>query len=529
MEPLVGSPSGFSSPPELLRSPVARFPSAQVVFRFKNGLSLNGGVTCGIALASAYGIGNCIGEKEISDPAFEFFPLRREKAMKSLWQEREGGALALASGVAVATIGVSLLLANPAMAESDISLLPQVYSVTSEHVMDDVGAYLKPREILELGAELRAQRLAQKDGATSLIMEGSKDLLRKAVQDPGDEEDDYLRTSLKVPIRISEDAQAGAGKTGVGELIPAGCPPSNLVAAAVVGSVASAVSVAGNTQHVVLFPGAAQLLARVVQHLGGGGLAGAVGATVVYPLDTIKTRLQAQSHKDGKYKDVLDCFRRLLSEEGLGSLYSGLVPQLLGIAPEKALKLTVNEIMLEILEQLLPGARLWALEFIAGGGGGFSQVLITNPMEIVKLRLQIQSNKLVPPKGLWEVVQELGLRGLYSGSVITLARDVPSSGIFFACYALITQLYPEQRFWAGFIAAIPATILVTPLDVIKTRLQMETPPGEEPYKNAWHCFRVLLQQEGVRGLFRGGLLRVLRTSPQFGITLMVYSFLCDGC
>lgn len=506
MEPLVGSPSGFSSPPELLRSPVARFPSAQVVFRFKNGLSFNGGVTLG--------------------------SYRLElKSMKSLWQEREGGALALASGVAVVTIGVSLLLANPAMAESDIAPLPQVYSATSEHVMDDVGAYLKPREISELGAELRAMRLAQKDGTTSLIMEGPKDLLRKVVQDPGNEEDNYLRTSpaLKVPIRISQDAQAGAGKTAVGELIPAGCPPSNLVAAAAVGSVASAVSVAGNTQHAVSFPGAAQLLARAVQHLGGGGLAGAVGATVVYPLDTIKTRLQAQSHKDGKYKDVLDCFRRLLSEEGLGSLYSGLVPQLLGIAPEKALKLTVNEIMLEILEQLLPGARLWTLEFIAGGGGGFSQVLITNPMEIVKLRLQIQSNKLVSRKGLWEVVQELGLQGLYSGSGITLARDVPSSGIFFACYALITQLYPEHRFWAGFIAAIPATILVTPLDVIKTRLQMETPPGEEPYKNAWHCFRVLLQQEGVRGLFRGGLLRVLRTSPQFGITLMVYSFLCDGC
>lgn len=137
----------------------------------------------------------------------------------------------------------------------------------------------------------------------------------------------------------------------------------------------------------------------------------------------------------------------------------------------QALKLTVNEVMLGILEQHLPGARVWALEFIAGGGGGLSQVLVTNPMEIVKLRLQIQS-KVGSPKGLWEMIQELGFRGLYNGSGITLARDVPSSAIFFACYALITQLYPDQRFWAGFLAAIPATILVTPLDVIKTRLQV---------------------------------------------------------
>lgn len=40
----------------------------------------------------------------------------------------------------------------------------------------------------------------------------------------------------------------------------------------------------------------------------------------------------------------------------------------------QAMKLTVNELLLEVLETMMPGARIWALEFIAGGGGGFSQV-----------------------------------------------------------------------------------------------------------------------------------------------------------
>lgn len=82
------------------------------------------------------------------------------------------------------------------------------------------------------------------------------------------------------------------------------------VAVAVAGSVAGAASVAGRAvassggttavatsltvlQHSAL-PGST-LLAKIAQHLGGGGVAGAVGATVVYPLDTIKTRMQAQS------------------------------------------------------------------------------------------------------------------------------------------------------------------------------------------------------------------------------------------
>lgn len=40
----------------------------------------------------------------------------------------------------------------------------------------------------------------------------------------------------------------------------------------------------------------------------------------------------------------------------------------------QAMKLTVNEVLLEFLEALMPGTRIWALEFIAGGGGGASQV-----------------------------------------------------------------------------------------------------------------------------------------------------------
>ena len=89
------------------------------------------------------------------------------------------------------------------------------------------------------------------------------------------------------------------------------------------------------------------------------------------------------------------------------------------------------------------------------------------------MRLQTQS-KDGAPKNTWDVVKELGVKGLYEGAGVTMARDVPSSAIFFACYTLLRQLYPEQSFLAGCVAAIPATILVTPMDIIKTRLQVCT-------------------------------------------------------
>ena len=99
------------------------------------------------------------------------------------------------------------------------------------------------------------------------------------------------------------------------------------------------------------------------------------------------------------------------------------------------------------------------------------QVVFTNPMEIVKVRLQTQKEG-ASKKALWTIVKELGVKGLYDGAGVTLARDVPSSAIFFAIYTLIRGVYPDQSFLAGSIAAIPATILVTPMDIIKTRLQV---------------------------------------------------------
>jgi len=59
-------------------------------------------------------------------------------------------------------------------------------------------------------------------------------------------------------------------------------------------------------------------------------------------------------------------------------------------------------------------------------------------------------------------------------------------------------------------------------------MQKEPSPGEPQYTDWWECMQDIVTKEGPQALFKGSLLRVLRTSPQFGITLMVYGILCDG-
>ena len=54
---------------------------------------------------------------------------------------------------------------------------------------------------------------------------------------------------------------------------------------------------------------------------------------------------------------------------------------------------------------------------------------------------------------------------------------------------------------------------------------MEPTAGEEPYKGPLDCARKMVQHEGVGSLFKGGIARVMRVSPQFGITLCIYDML----
>lgn len=78
-----------------------------------------------------------------------------------------------------------------------------------------------------------------------------------------------------------------------------------------------------------------------------GSVAGAAGAFVVYPIDLVKTRMQNQRSgatvQEILYRNSFDCFKKVITREGVLGLYRGLLPQLVGVCPEKAIKLTVND------------------------------------------------------------------------------------------------------------------------------------------------------------------------------------------
>lgn len=297
-----------------------------------------------------------------------------------------------------------------------------------------------------------------------------------------------------------------------------------------------------------------------------GGVAGLVGVTCVFPIDLAKTRLQNQQGAL-VYRGMLDCLVKTVKTEGYFGMYRGAAVNLTLVTPEKAIKLAANDIFRQKLstEGRLP---LWG-EILAGCGAGTCQVVVTTPMEMLKIQLQdagrLAAQKSATPPATTEPAPSLvapqasqnstrprpsatsitlellrtrGLGGLYRGAGATLLRDVPFSMIYFPLFANLNSMgqrdtgrQGDQRkqapflhsFMAGCVAGSVAAVAVTPLDVIKTRLQtLQKGEGEDSYRGILDCAQRVLNREGPSAFLKGATCRALVIAPLFGIAQGVY-------
>ncbi|KAM4035189.1 mitochondrial glutamate carrier 2 [Anomaloglossus baeobatrachus] len=281
-----------------------------------------------------------------------------------------------------------------------------------------------------------------------------------------------------------------------------------------------------------------------------GGIAGLVGVTCVFPIDLAKTRLQNQQGQ-GIYRGMYDCLIKTVRSEGFFGMYRGAAVNLTLVTPEKAIKLAANDFFRNILSQ--DGKELTLLrEMLAGCGAGTCQVVVTSPMEMLKIQLQDagrlakqnvaaaagsaaaaaspqRPSALLIARGL---LRSQGISGVYKGLGATLLRDVPFSIIYFPLFANINKLgqkSPHEKapfyhsFIAGCVAGSVAAVAVTPLDVLKTRIQtLKKGHGEDTYSGIVDCARKIWRNEGPTAFMKGAWCRALVIAPLFGIAQVVY-------
>ncbi|XP_077301094.1 mitochondrial glutamate carrier 1-like [Arctopsyche grandis] len=271
-----------------------------------------------------------------------------------------------------------------------------------------------------------------------------------------------------------------------------------------------------------------------------GGIAGIIGVSCVFPLDLVKTRLQNQTvgpKGEKMYSSMLDCFKKTYRAEGYFGMYRGSAVNILLITPEKAIKLAANDFFrhhLQTKDGKLPVPR----QMLAGGLAGMFQIIVTTPMELLKIQLQ-DAGRIAGSKHesamtiARRLVQKEGIAGLYRGIGATGARDVSFSVVYFPLFATLNDLGPrassgasEAVFWWSFLsgcaAGSMAALSVNPLDVIKTRLQDLKRAQTNPYKGFADCAIKTMKEEGPRAFFKGGACRMMVIAPLFGIAQTVY-------
>ncbi|XP_039143459.1 S-adenosylmethionine carrier 1, chloroplastic/mitochondrial [Dioscorea cayenensis subsp. rotundata] len=231
-----------------------------------------------------------------------------------------------------------------------------------------------------------------------------------------------------------------------------------------------------------------------------GGTAGVVVETALYPIDTIKTRLQA-AHGGSK-----------IHWKGL---YSGLAGNLAGVLPASAVFVGIYEPTKQKLLKVFPENLSAVAHLTAGALGGAVSSLIRVPTEVVKQRMQT-GQFASAPDAVRLIVTKEGFKGLYAGYKSFLLRDLPFDAIQFCIYEQLRIGYrivaqrelndPENAVIGAFAGAITGAI-TTPLDVMKTRLMVQGLANQ--YNGLIDCVQTIVREEGPAALLKGIGPRVL--------------------
>ena len=253
------------------------------------------------------------------------------------------------------------------------------------------------------------------------------------------------------------------------------------------------------------------------------GLAGSFACTTFgLPFDVAKSRLQ---FGEAKYLGLTDCMLRTARTEGPLALYKGFMPALGSAAVENSVGITVQRSLrrnLAAAQGLDEDARFsMATEMGLGGATGIFTSIAICPMEVLKVRLQVQNPS---PGWLAEagtLISAQGIGGLFSGLGALMLRDVPFNALFFGGYETICTAMMKYRgmqskdelgtpsiFFAGGAAGAIGWAVIIPFDVAKTRLQSGAASGP-----LVPLMLKIVRDEGAGALMTGWSAAVCRAFP----------------
>ncbi|NWR19877.1 S2536 protein, partial [Emberiza fucata] len=297
---------------------------------------------------------------------------------------------------------------------------------------------------------------------------------------------------------------------------------------------------------------------------------GTVGAILTCPLEVVKTRLQSSSvtlYISEVHLNTLNgatvnrvarvspgplhCLKMILQNEGPRSLFRGLGPNLVGVAPSRAIYFAAYSNCKEKLNNIFnPDST--QVHMISAGVAGFTAITTTNPIWLVKTRLQLDArNRGEKRMSAFECARKVyrldGFRGFYRGMSASYA-GISETVIHFVIYESIKKKLLEyktagamdneeesvkeasdfvQMMMAAATSKTCATSIAYPHEVVRTRLREE---GTK-YRSFFQTLSLLVREEGYSSLYRGLTTHLIRQIPNTAIMMSTYEvvvYLLDG-
>ncbi|KAJ3333581.1 Fe(2+) transporter [Blyttiomyces sp. JEL0837] len=272
-------------------------------------------------------------------------------------------------------------------------------------------------------------------------------------------------------------------------------------------------------------------------NLMAGAFAGITEHTVMFPFDSIKTRMQViTTNPQAIYSGVTNALSRISTTEGSMALWRGVNSVVLGAGPAHALHFATYEHCKEVFgadeqgkHHLLKSAAAAAIATIAADG-------FMNPFDVIKQRLQLPGNTY---NGVFDcartVMRKEGFSAFYISYPTTLTMTIPFQSIHFAMYEYFRKTLnrkgtydPVTHVISGGLAGAIAAAATTPLDVMKTLLQTKGTNEDPVIRKAGgmsDAMRIIYQRHGLVGFFKGIKPRILTHMPSTAICWTTYEFL----
>jgi solute carrier family 25 (adenine nucleotide translocator) protein 4/5/6/31 len=275
-----------------------------------------------------------------------------------------------------------------------------------------------------------------------------------------------------------------------------------------------------------------------IENFGLSGVAAVVSKTAAAPIERIKLLVQNQGEMlkagtlDKPYSGIVDCTKRTIASEGVGSLWRGNLANCLRYFPTQALNFAFKDAIKAQfkVKKSDPFVTKLSKNVGAGGASGALSLAFVYSLDFARTRL---ANDLKGKdgaerqfNGLFDVYKKTiasdGIAGLYRGFVISCVGIIVYRGFYFGLYDTLKPLLlgdsksVTAAFFLGYGVTVTAGILSYPIDTIRRRMMM-TSGGGVKYSGSIDCAAQIMKNEGFTSFFKGAGANILRGAAGAGV------------